>query len=166
MIDNSGRFCQVAESNLVAVPPFAPSTDEVEEKWSIADEQFAQIYALSGGADPSGSSMGLGFGASESIFSPQFGFGSSQMSAETSRDFFFWLDARLVVFGGTDPSAKVTLKGADVKLRPDGTFSAVFELPDGLQGIPAVAESADGVEKRTIALTISRDTERKNEFLK
>jgi hypothetical protein len=34
-----------------------------------------------------------------------------------------------------------------------------FALPDGEQVIPAVAESKDGLEKRTITPTVSKKTE-------
>ena len=58
----------------------------------------------------------------------------------------------------TEPRARVTLQGEPVKLRPDGTFTMRFSLPDSRQIIPAVAASADGVEERTIVLAVERNT--------
>jgi hypothetical protein len=45
-----------------------------------------------------------------------------------------------------------------IKLRPDGTVTMRFGLPDSRQLIPAVAVSADGVEERTIVLAVERNT--------
>ena len=47
-----------------------------------------------------------------------------------------------------------------MKLRPDGTFTMLFSLPDSRQIIPAVATSADGAEERTIVLAVERNTKR------
>ena len=43
-------------------------------------------------------------------------------------------------------------------LRPDGTFTVRYSLPDSRQIIPAVAASPDGVEERTIVLAVERNT--------
>jgi hypothetical protein len=45
-----------------------------------------------------------------------------------------------------------------VDLRPDGTFSCRFALPDGTQVIPVEVVSPDGVETRCITPTVSRQT--------
>ena len=74
------------------------------------------------------------------------------------RKFWFQLDAELIVYGATEPNARVTLQNEPVKLRPDGTFTMRFSLPDSRQIIPAVAMSADGVEERTIVLAVERNT--------
>ena len=80
-------------------------------------------------------------------------FGTRQLS-------FLKSPALLAVVRGlaTEPSARVTLQGEPVKLRSDGTFTMRFSLPDGRQIIPAVANSADGVEERTIVLAVERNT--------
>ena len=74
------------------------------------------------------------------------------------RDFHFQIDAELIVYGTTEPHAKVTLQGEPVTLRNDGTFTVRFSLPDSRQIIPAVASSADGTEERTIVLAVERNT--------
>ena len=74
------------------------------------------------------------------------------------RGFHFEIDAELIVYGATEPNAKVTLQGEPVQLRPDGTFTVRFSLPDSRQIIPAVAASPDGVEERTIVLAVERNT--------
>ena len=47
-----------------------------------------------------------------------------------------------------------------VSLRPDGTFTVRFRLPDSRQVIPCVATSPDGGEERLIVLAIERNTRR------
>ena len=74
------------------------------------------------------------------------------------RSFHFEIDAELIVYGTTEPGARVTLQGEPVQLRPDGTFTVRFSLPDSRQIIPAVASSSDGVEERTVVLAVERNT--------
>ncbi len=74
------------------------------------------------------------------------------------RDFHFQIDAELIVYGTTEPNARVTLQGEPVQLRSDGSFTVRFSLPDSRQIIPAVAASADGIEERTIVLAVERNT--------
>jgi hypothetical protein len=53
----------------------------------------------------------------------------------------------------------VTVQGKSINLRPDGTFSLRFALPDGKQAIPVEAASSDKVDKRRITPVITRKTE-------
>ena len=85
-------------------------------------------------------------------------FGSGALQFGKQRQFRFQLDAELIVYGATEPNAKVTLQGEPIKLRPDGTFTMRYSLPDSRQIIPAVAASADGIEERTIILAVERNT--------
>ena len=72
--------------------------------------------------------------------------------------FFFSMDAEMIVFGRTLPGAKVRIQGEPVKLRPDGTFTMRYSFPDGRQILPAIAETADGLEERKIVLAVERNT--------
>jgi hypothetical protein len=78
---------------------------------------------------------------------------------EKKKDFWLVADCELIVYGATDPDAKVTLRGQDIRLRPDGTFSMRFVFPDGLHPIPIHAVNADGDMERAITITVSRDTQ-------
>jgi uncharacterized protein len=78
---------------------------------------------------------------------------------ERSKGFWFNVNAELIVYGATEPDAKVTLGGRQIKLRPDGSFSYRFSLPDGKYDLPAVAVSADGTDARAAELKFSRSTE-------
>ena len=57
-------------------------------------------------------------------------FGSGAFLLGKQRKFWFQLDAELIVYGATEPTARVTLQGEPVKLRPDGTFT-MLNVPDG-----------------------------------
>jgi hypothetical protein len=118
---------------------------------------------MSGGFDPSMSSLELKQLFEERLRRPLgspsvTSFGSGAMQPGKMRKFWFQIDAELIVYGATEPTARVTLQGEPVKLRPDGTFTMRFSLPDSRQIIPAVAASADGIEERTIVLAVERNT--------
>lgn len=84
--------------------------------------------------------------------------GALRSEAARSRGFWLQVNAELVIYGATDPRARVTLGGRPVALRPDGTFSFRFALPDGEFPLPIEAVSPDGVETRAAALKFSRTT--------
>jgi uncharacterized protein len=91
-------------------------------------------------------------------------FGVSSLSSpfggmEKSKGFWFNVNAELIIYGATEPNAKVTLGGHEIKLRPDGSFSFRFALPDGKYDLPVVAISADGDDARAADLRFSRETE-------
>ncbi len=89
--------------------------------------------------------------------SPTSPFGA--VKAEAEKGFWFNVNAELIIYGATEPNAKVTLGGHEIKLRSDGTFSFRFSLPDGKYDLPAVAVSADGTDGRAAELKFSRSTE-------
>jgi len=78
---------------------------------------------------------------------------------EQAKGFWFNVNAELIIYGATEPTAKVTLGGHEIKLRPDGSFSYRFALPDGKYDLPAVAVSTDGTEARAADLKFSRATD-------
>jgi hypothetical protein len=79
--------------------------------------------------------------------------------AEKSKGFWFNVNAELIIYGATEPDAKVTLGGHEIKLRSDGTFSYRFSLPDGKYDLPAVAISAGGDDARAADLGFVRETQ-------
>src|SRR5665213_3055245 len=97
------------------------------------------------------------FGVSSlGLASPTSPFGGM---AQTAKGFWFNVNAELIIYGATEPDAKVTLGGHQIKLRSDGTFSFRFALPDGKYDLPAVAISADGTDGRAAELKFSRETQ-------
>jgi hypothetical protein len=93
----------------------------------------------------------------ESISSP---FGIEEQKPR--RDFWFNVNAELIVYGATEPTARVTIGGREIKLRPDGTFSYRFALPDGQFDLPAEAVSVDD-DRRRAELRFSRKTKYQGE---
>jgi len=162
-LSRQGQFYVLARSNVV-ITPRAGVSDAIDENWADIDtKQADRIYAMSGGFDPTASSLELKQLFEERLRRPMgspavTSFGSGAFMLGKQRKFWFQLDAELIVYGATEPNARVTLQGEPVKLRPDGTFTMRFSLPDSRQIIPAVASSADGVEERTIVLAIERNT--------
>jgi hypothetical protein len=160
---SGGRFFSLARSNIVATPR-AGVSDALDENWSDVARNFDKIYAMSGGYSGNGASSDLQELFEERLRRPmgspmttQFGSGANSVPSRR-RNFSFDVDAELIVFGSTEPDAHVTLQGDPVRLRPDGTFTVRFNLPNCRQVIPAVASSADGVEQRTIVLAVERNT--------
>jgi len=73
------------------------------------------------------------------------------------RSFWFNVNAELIIYGATEPDATVTIGGRPIRLRPDGSFSYRFALPDGEYKLPAAATSRDG-DTRRADLRFSRAT--------
>jgi hypothetical protein len=76
--------------------------------------------------------------------------------------FWFNVNAELVIYGATESDAQVTIGGRPIRLRPDGTFSYRFALPDGQHALPIAVTSPAG-ETREAELKFSRDTIRRGE---
>jgi hypothetical protein len=161
-ISRRGEFFVLARSNVVT-PPKAGSTEAINVGWTDIDSKKAErILAMSTGFEsPSHPELKELF--EERLRRPMgapkdTGFGTGAVPPGSVKKFFFEIDAELIVYGKTDPTAHVTLQNEPVKLRPDGTFTMLFSLPDSRQIIPAVATSADGSEERTIVLAVERNT--------
>jgi uncharacterized protein len=160
-ITKSGRFYMMCRSNVINTP--RPNvSDQIDENWVDVQQKLDKIYALSGGYDKNTSSLELRKLFEERLRRPMSSqvvtsLGSGAFGSK-ARKFFFKLDAELIVYGATEPTAKVMIQGEPVQLRPDGTFTMRYSLPDGRQILPAVAYSADGVEERTIVLAVERNT--------
>ena len=156
-----GKFFVLARSNVVTTPK-AGVSDSLDENWVSVQEQFQKIYSQSGGQSGASVSNDLRDLFEERLRRPMHGLSLQSLGtgalAGLGRDFHFEIDAELIVYGTTEPNAKVTLQGEPVQLRPDGTFTVRFSLPDSRQIIPAVAASPDGVEERTIVLAVERNT--------
>jgi uncharacterized protein len=168
LLDHEGHFAALAVSNTVTLPLDGPS-EIIDEQWMTTSENFEEIYMLSGGriaGDRAGEGLNT-LGASEKMSPRQrmdfsspsvSSFGSGEIRNPSEKSFNYWLDAELVLFGGADPGATIKLSGENLELRPDGTFSTRFGLPDGTLNLPVTFESSDHSEKHTIAPTINRKT--------
>lgn len=72
--------------------------------------------------------------------------------------FRFAVNVEVIVHGSTEPDARVTLGGRPVALRPDGSFSVRWLLPDGDFRVPVMAVAAHGRERREARLRLMRGT--------
>ena len=95
-------------------------------------------------------------GEAESVSSP---LGAPEQRA---RGFWFSVNAELILYGATEPDATVTIGGRPLPLRPDGTFSCRFSLPDGEHVVTLSALSAQG-DLRQAELRFSRYTDYQGE---
>lgn len=102
-----------------------------------------------------------GLGGASGAFSSGLGASWSAQPFGKPRDFFMHVNAEVIFYGGTHPDAKVWIDDKPVKLNPDGSFRHHFIFPDGTYEIPIVAESPDGVERRSATLRFERGTERR-----
>jgi len=84
---------------------------------------------------------------------------SSPLGGQESapKGFWFNVNAELVIYGSTEPDARVTIGGRAIQLRPDGSFSFRFALPDGQYELPITAVSAQG-DTRQAKLEFYRGT--------
>lgn len=103
-------------------------------------------------AEQAGAAGGIPGHAESSLSSP-FGGAPSQR-----RGFRFEVNAELIVYGATEPDATVTIGGRRIQLRPDGSFTYRFSLPDGQYALPIVATAADAHDQRSAALSFSRES--------
>ncbi len=160
-LSDGGRMFVLARSNVVTTPQ-AGTVDAIDNNWTDVAENYEKIYAMSGGYSTDGANEELQELFEERLrrpmSSPTLGLVSNGHNGRKERDFTFELDAELIVYGNTEPGARVTLQGDPVELRGDGSFTVRFRLPNCRQVIPAVASSSDGMEQRTIVLAVERNT--------
>jgi uncharacterized protein len=160
-ISRRGDFFVLARSNVVT-PPKAGSSEALDAGWEKDPKKAERIMAMSTGFE-SASHPELKAVYEERLRRPlgapkETAFGTGATPPGSVKKFFFDIDAKLIVFGRTDPTAHLTLGNDPIDLNPNGTFLMEFSLPDSRQIIPAVATSADGVEERTIVLAVERNT--------
>jgi hypothetical protein len=87
---------------------------------------------------------------------------SSPAGGEQPRGFWFKINAEIIIYGATEPDATVTIGGRPIKLRPDGTFSYRYALPDGQYTMPVAAISTHN-DVRRAGLEFRRSTEYRGE---
>jgi uncharacterized protein len=165
ILTRTGRFRALVRSNDVRTPRdgYSPVTDE---EWTTPAAAFPHLYeGATANLRDGRSSAELGLLLRERLAADwssgmlgSMGSGAFARPGEGQGGFWFVVDAELIVYGATEPDARVTVQGRPLTLRPDGTFSLRFLLPDGTQVIDATAVSADGVFRRTITPTVRRET--------
>jgi hypothetical protein len=157
------RFYSLGRSNIVTTPP-AGTCGVLDDNWAGVAEDFDKIFSMSGGYDAQGDSSELRELFEERLRRPmgspmvtRFGGGVRSLLPKEDK-FEFDVDAEMIVYGITKPDAYVTLKGEPIRLREDGTFTVRLKMPEAREVIPVVASTHDGVEQRTVVLSIDRNT--------
>jgi hypothetical protein len=156
----SGKFKVILRSNIVHTPLEGPSWI-TDEEWMVPEDMFARLYGMGFGL---GRSSPIGRAWQENFKHALFsGMLSSPVTSPVKiiaagKNFWLKVDCDLIVYGATEPDAKLTIQGKAISLRQDGTFSLRFSFPDGKQVIPLKALSADNSQERMISLTVNRDT--------
>jgi hypothetical protein len=84
---------------------------------------------------------------------------SSPIEGGPSEEKQFWLalNVELIIYGATAEHARVSVGGQPIQLRPDGTFTCRFALPDGKHELAIRAVSPQG-ELRQAEFTFIRET--------
>ncbi len=121
----------------------------------VGSEEF-QEHSFGNSPQKGLSDSGIGLWAS--------GRNESGLGGVAPRQRAFWLvaDAELIVYGATDPSARLTIGNEDVPLSKDGTFRIQVPFRDGEQVYAMEATAADGEQKRSITLNFERTTPKDN----
>jgi uncharacterized protein len=162
-LSKRGQFHILARSNVVT-PPKAGTSEVMDDGWAseVKDQTDAdRILAMSTGFESAHGPPQLKELLDEQFRRPTkegaFGAGAAPNKL---KKFFFDIDASLIVFGRTDPTATVMIQNEPVPLRPDGSFTMRLNLLDSRQIYPAIATSADGLEEQTIVLAVERNIRR------
>jgi hypothetical protein len=79
-------------------------------------------------------------------------------ASPTPNGFWMRVNAEVVLHGSTEPDAQVSIAGRPVRLRPDGSFTFRFALPDGDFTLPVVAVSGTGTDARAAEVRFVRQT--------
>lgn len=159
----NGEFHALCRSNMVTTP-IPGSSESIDTHWDDIADNYERVYVQSGGQkDGAGSSelkelfeRHLNRPIGESVVS-RFGFKAPGTEEE---EFQFDVDAELIVFGNSDPTSSVTIKGEPVKLSRDGSFTVRMDLADRRMVLPCVSTTADGRQQRTVVVAIERNTKK------
>ena len=160
-------FVQLARSNYVRVPRNSVSPFEPEEWMEVVEEPMGvqgrvKTAPVVKRAPPPVAvteklpieiPVGYAPGGSE--------YPASEYAARVRKERGFQLEVGtdIVLYGATEPGARVTINDAEIALNEDGTFTQRFALPDGVQHIRVEARKADGTEKRDVTVIVSRETQ-------
>lgn len=134
--------------HLVSKRPYL--TDMLMTKGGLARRRIGASEEMLMPEELGGASGSLAKGASEHLL------------GVAARKFFFEIGTELIVYGRTEPDATVLLGDRKVDLRPDGTFTLRFALPDGKIPLDFAAVSKDRVQRREITTSVEREKTKYN----
>jgi len=163
----SGRFHSLTRSNAVSVPA-ASQSDTLDAHWGEIAGDCDRIYAMSGGFSPENNSTELQELFEERLQRPMApparrpGAYDFEEDEDERPEVQLQVDAEVIVYGVTQPDARVTLQGEPVKLQADGTFRVRVDMPNKRQVLPIVASSPDGNARHMVVMAVERNTKSLN----
>ncbi len=174
-LTSDGKFIQIARSNKIDMPRYGVS-NITDEQWAMLQIEFEKLLKISGVNKIGMSSfdiaklmrerweeiVSISLPGSHTVTSsfkthPKH---QEQLSPDKNISKSFWLkaDTEIIIYGATEPDAKLTLQGQSVKLLADGSFSLRFYLPDGDEKYSIEATSKDGTIKKSITFEVKKNT--------
>ncbi len=157
-----GNFVTLLRSNVVCTPCDKVSS-VVDEEWMVVDETFDQLCRTAGAGELGRSSEAitkymLARERAEVSSGGLASMGSNGGRLQPARKEDFWLvvNTELIVYGATEPDAKIMIQGEPLSLNHDGTFSVRYALPRGRQIINVKAVNAAGTQEREIAPVVEK----------
>ncbi len=163
-LSREGNFFPIASSNIVQTPEsqVVEGTTKLDGHWGSVSEDFDRIYKMSGGMKENNEQLKRVFEEQlrRSMSLPLISrFGTRNVGFErTKRHFDFKVEADVVLYGNTDPSVQISIKGEPVRIAPDGTFSVRYPIAEKRQVFPIDAKSSDGIETQQVIIAIERNT--------
>lgn len=173
----NGSFVLVTRSNVIATPRKGVSVI-TDEHWGLLRREFEKIFELSGIeniANIGKTSLDVSKLMRERweeilAFNAPSSLGISSLSSSAlavrnnllsrkEKDFWLKADTEIIVYGATEPDASLSFNKEKLALKPDGTFSLRFFLPNGSQEYAIEALSNDGTMKKRIVFTVTKKTE-------
>lgn len=158
---DNGEFHTLCRSNIVETPN-PGECERLDEHWTDIAEDYERIFSLSGGYDADGGDLREMFQDRLQRKMPTRGSTTRPSTTEPAllreSRLPFQVDAEMIVFGSTSPTASVMIGGNPVKLQDDGSFTVRLKMPDKRQVLPVTAESRDGLRQRTTVIAVERNT--------
>ena len=175
-LTKDGKFIPVARSNKVDMPRYGVS-NITDEQWAMLQVEFEKLLRISGVNQIGMSSfdiaklmrerweeiVSISLPSSHSVTSsfkthPKNQEQMSSHGKDSLKSFWLKADTEIIIYGATEPDAKLTLDGQSVKLSADGSFSLRFYLPNGDKDYSIEAVSHDGTMKKSITFEIKKST--------
>lgn len=145
----AGRFVPMAMSNVTATPP-AVASENLDPEWAPDPQLFDKFISELSFSSP-GSSSTAAFSSHTRL--PE---AISVTPLKEARAFSCHVETDLVIYGTTEPRARVFVQGQPIPVRRDGSFSLRIALPEGTRTIHVEAISADGKHTVEVAPVIMR----------
>jgi len=170
LITPDGNFVFITRSNVISTPRKGVSII-TDEHWGSLSREFEKIFELSGIQNIGKTSIEvskllrerweemLGFNIPSSYAPSSLSSRKQKLLGGKGKSFWLKADTEITVYGVTEPDASLSFNREKLALKPDGSFSLRFFLPDGSQEYAIEALSNDGTMKKRIVFSVTKKTE-------